>query len=329
MGRTFVIKKAKREQLPLLIGLFGATGSGKTKSALRLATGIQRVRGGNITVIDTEAKRALHYADDHDFEHMEFGAPFRPSAYLDAIKYAVAQGAGVVIVDSCSHMHEGEGGLLDWHDEIVTERAGKDAGFKQRAKYNMSAWIEPKRDFGKLRAGILHLDAALIMCFRAKAKIKPRQGGEPEEQGWCPIVGDELPYELALMPLLEPGCGGMPTWSSDKPGTREFIKAPGHFAELFRDRRPLDEDHGEALARWADGTSAPVLIKGKPPSEYDAETLSKLVDHPKTKPHIRKAAEAELERRITEAADAHAARQQEQAEADEAVAEAEQAAMDV
>ena len=46
--RTFEAKPAIREAVPLLVGLTGASGCGKTFSALRLASGIQSVTGGDI-----------------------------------------------------------------------------------------------------------------------------------------------------------------------------------------------------------------------------------------------------------------------------------------
>jgi hypothetical protein len=46
--RKFTANDAKREHVPLLIGLTGPSGGGKTYSALRLATGIQQVTGGDI-----------------------------------------------------------------------------------------------------------------------------------------------------------------------------------------------------------------------------------------------------------------------------------------
>ena len=42
----------------------------------------QRVCGGDIFVIDTEARRALHYADAFKFRHVPFGAPFDPFVVL-------------------------------------------------------------------------------------------------------------------------------------------------------------------------------------------------------------------------------------------------------
>ena len=78
MARTFDDRPATREATPLLVGLVGPSGAGKTFSALRLATGVQRVVGGDIYFIDTEARRGLHYAERFTFRHLPFGAPFSP-----------------------------------------------------------------------------------------------------------------------------------------------------------------------------------------------------------------------------------------------------------
>jgi hypothetical protein len=55
----FEFRPAKREDVGLLIGRSGGTGSGKTFTAMRLAKGIAGDR--KFAVIDTEAGRAKHY----------------------------------------------------------------------------------------------------------------------------------------------------------------------------------------------------------------------------------------------------------------------------
>ena len=112
--RTFEAHQAVRDFVPLLIGLMGPSGSGKTYSALRLATGIQEVTGGDIYALDTEARRMLHYADRFRFQHVPFAAPFGSLDYLAALRFCVGQGGKTIIVDSMSHEHEGPGGLLDF-----------------------------------------------------------------------------------------------------------------------------------------------------------------------------------------------------------------------
>jgi ABC-type dipeptide/oligopeptide/nickel transport system ATPase subunit len=90
--RKFDDVPAVRESVPLLIGLMGPSGSGKTYSALRLATGIQEVTGGDIYFIDSEARRALHYADSFKFKHVQLDPPFGSLDYLAAIEHCVKQG---------------------------------------------------------------------------------------------------------------------------------------------------------------------------------------------------------------------------------------------
>ena len=124
MTRTFDDQPAVRSHVPLLVGLMGPSGSGKTFSALRLATGIQNVSGGEIFVVDTESRRALHYADTFKFRHIAFGAPFGSLDYLAAMQHCVNKGAGVIVVDSLSHEHIGIGGYLLTQEAEVERMAG-------------------------------------------------------------------------------------------------------------------------------------------------------------------------------------------------------------
>lgn len=251
--RTFEDKPAVREQVPLLVGLFGPSGSGKTFSALRLAQGVQEVAGGDIFVIDTESKRALHYADRFKFRHVEFGAPFGSLDYLAALKYCVGKGARTIIVDSMSHEHEGVGGYLMTQEAELDRIAGSDEQKRQRATY--SAWIVPAKQRRQFINGVLQLNANFIFCFRAKDKLKVK-GGRPEELGYMPIAGEEFLFEMTVNALLLPGAGGVPTWQTDMPGERKMLKLPEQFRDLLlRNRRPLDEDIGRNLALWARGGS--------------------------------------------------------------------------
>jgi ABC-type dipeptide/oligopeptide/nickel transport system ATPase subunit len=251
--RTFESKVATRERVPLLLGLVGPSGGGKTFSALRLATGIREVVGsGEIHVIDTEARRALHYADRFSFKHLAFGAPFGSLDYLAAVEHCVAEGASVVVIDSGSHEHDGPGGLLEAHD-AETERLAKAWGVKPSVA-QLSAWQKPKAERRRLINRILQLPINLIVCFRAKEKLKIRKGEDPLPLGWMPIAGEEWIYEMTLNALLLPGAGGRPTWQSEELGERQMIKLPGWARELVPHDKPLDEATGAALARWAEGT---------------------------------------------------------------------------
>ena len=251
--RIFVSKPATREAVPVLVGLVGPSGSGKTFSALRLATGMQRVTGGDIYVIDTEARRALHYAEQFRFKHLVFDAPFSPLDYLAAIEHCVAAGAKVIVIDSMSHEHEGPGGVLEMHSAAV-ERLSK-GDEKKADRVNMLAWSEPKQQRRRLLNGIVQLGCNVVLCFRAKEKLKMIPGRQPEPLGWMPIGGEEHIYEMTVAMSLPPGSSGEPDWHPERPGERAMVKLPLQFDWLRSVKGPLDEASGERMARWAAGTT--------------------------------------------------------------------------
>lgn len=252
--RTFEDAPAVRSTVPLLVGLMGPSGGGKTFSALRLAKGIQTVTGGEIYVIDTEARRAAHYADYFTFRHLEFKAPFGSLDYLAAIRHCVDKGAGVIVVDSLSHEHEGPGGLIDLHDQELDRMAGND--FAKRERVKMLAWQKPKQHRRQFINGLLQMNVNFVFCFRAKETAKPMKvNGKTEvvPLGYMPIAGDEFVFEMTVNCLLLPGAGGVPTWVSDNVGEKSMMKLPQQFRGIFRESQPLSEEIGHDLAQWAKG----------------------------------------------------------------------------
>ena len=96
-------QKAKKEKIYLKILLAGASGSGKSYSALKLATGIANKMGGRIAAIDTEAGRIRYYANEFDFDDLQLSEPYTPEKYIEAITQAVDGGYSVLIIDSITH----------------------------------------------------------------------------------------------------------------------------------------------------------------------------------------------------------------------------------
>lgn len=253
-ARTFEVKEAVRESVPVLVGLMGPSGGGKTVSALRLATGMQQITGGDIYGIDTEARRMLHHADAFKFKHLEFNPPFGSLDYLAALRHCVAKGAKIIIVDSASHEHEGAGGMLDLHEQELDRLGGND--WQKRERVKMLAWQKPKANRRELINGLLQLNANFIFCFRAKNSVKPMKvNGKTEivPQGFMPIAGDEFVFEMTVNALLMPGAKGVPTWQTENIGERMMIKPARQFDSIFADQKPLDESIGRALAEWARG----------------------------------------------------------------------------
>lgn len=250
----FEIEDAKRSACPLLIGLVGASFSGKTVSALRLASGIVRVTKKPIVFIDTESQRSTHYADKFKFKAMHFKPPFSAARYLEAIQAAAAYGAGCIIVDSMTHEHSGEGGLL-WQSDQLLEKYGNDE--TERNRNLARSFIKPKRERARLINGIVQLGAAcpIIFCFRAHEKLdfKHKVNNQPRHMGWQPETTSPLMYEMTQQFLLTPGCEGVPILTSSIPDEKRIIKSPSQFQGWFRDGDQLSEDIGERFALWARG----------------------------------------------------------------------------
>lgn len=255
MTREFSHRKATRERVPLLMGFAGASGSGKTYSALRVASGICRVYGGKPFVIDTESKRSLHYADKFDFEFIQFDAPYGSLDFRDAIRYAKASGAGCIIIDSCSLEHTGEGGYHDVWQAEIDRMAGNDYAKRERVK--MLAIQKAQAPRKKLIEEITTKNCPpIIFCFRAKHSAKPvRNNGKTEvvDMGYTPVGSEDWVFECSLSTIFYPGSNGVPIWSSQFPGERQAIKMPEQFRWLEAHNSPLDEGIGEKLAIWAMG----------------------------------------------------------------------------
>jgi hypothetical protein len=249
---SFEFRPAVRENVGLLIGLAGGTGSGKTYSAMRLASGIAGDKP--FAVIDTEARRATHYADRFKFDHGDLKPPFRPQAYADAIANADEAGYPVIVVDSASHEHAGAGGLLDWQEEEFQRMGGRES-------VKMASWIKPKMAHKQMVNRLLQVRAHLILCFRAEEKVEMRRGGDGKMEvvpkvsrigrdGWIPVCEKNLPFEMTCYFLL----------LSDRPGFPNPIKLEEQHRTLFPLDKEIDEGAGRAIAQWAAGGDAPRQI---------------------------------------------------------------------
>lgn len=280
----FQFKRAARENVALLIGLAGGTGSGKTYTGMQLATGM--ARGHPFAVIDTEAGRAKHYADQFVFDHGDLAPPFGPDQYLEAILAADAAGYPVIMVDSMSHEHAGEGGLLDQHEAELDRMAGDD--YRKREAVKMAAWIKPKVAHKRMVQRLLQIRAHLILCFRAEEKIEMgrNEQGRMEirkketdtgRDGWVPVCEKNLPYEMTASFLL----------LAKNPGVPMPIKLQEQHRALFPAGRPIDAEAGERIAVWAaggdKGPDYESMLKGAPSIDVLTDVWSSI-------PKARKAA---------------------------------------
>jgi hypothetical protein len=124
-----------------------------------------------------------------------------------------------------------------------------------QATVQLTAWNKPKQERRRLINTVIQLDCNFIFCFRAKEKLKIVKGKDPENLGFMPIAGEEFVYELTGKALLMPSARGVPTWNPHNEGEKMMTKLPEQFIGIFTGAagKPLDEDIGEQLAKWAVG----------------------------------------------------------------------------
>jgi hypothetical protein len=237
---------------------------------------------GRFAVIDTENKRSRHYADDFNFDVVDLTAPYTAKKYKEAAQAAHKAGYGAIIIDSGTHEHEGEGGYLDYHDQLVNEivkrRMDKTPNLREwevREKAVPAAWNEPKRERKHMIEAMLACSTStpIIFCFRAEEKVFKSVDGKLVAQNppvWTPSTGKAMPYEMTVSLMLDP----------ERPG---YILKVLKMAEKLKHIFPLDKrigkDSGKQIAEWSKGTNkgpAPLSPPkvSPPPSESTAPVPS-------------------------------------------------------
>ncbi|OAD42859.1 AAA family ATPase [Polaribacter atrinae] len=111
------LQKAQRQQVKLRLGLSGASGFGKSYSALLLAYGITE-DWTKIAVVDTENNSASLYSHLGDFNVVSLNQPYSPERYIEAIKLCEENQMEVIIIDSITHEWQGKGGCLQIHEQL-------------------------------------------------------------------------------------------------------------------------------------------------------------------------------------------------------------------
>ena len=194
-------------------------------------------------MINAEGMRGHQYADKFKYVTCDLNAPYRPVHYTESLKAAASLRPAVVIIDSVSHMHDGPGGVLEWHEEELDRMAGQD--FSKRDKCNMSAWIKPKADENKFIYQMLSMKCPVILCLRAKEKVKIVTGKPIIDLGWQPIVGERIAFETIFTLMMVPHAKGVPSL--------ELSDMREPFDVLVPKGKQIDEQLGEQLAKWAAG----------------------------------------------------------------------------
>lgn len=301
MPTTYAYVPAARRRVSLITILAGATGSGKTLTALLLARGLVggRQNDHKIKAIDSESGRLLFYAPaegekpgDFTFGFMygEIKAPFTPEAYGEAIVAADTEDTEVIIVDSFSHVWNGDGGCDDIHEDVLDRIAGTDYG--KRTALSVGAWKEPKLRHKRLVSRMLQCRAHLIICLRAEEKMRMETVTEegrkktvitaakdlPVNERWGLICEKKLPFEATISLLFV----------ADKPGFPIPLKLMEQNKAAVPLDRPVGEKTGLDLAAWArgGGPKTPQLASERPadaPEAWDTWTDEERMENRATK----------------------------------------------
>lgn len=261
-----LIKKAKRDNIFCKVLLSGTSGSGKSYSALRLATGMKKhiekatKQEAKILFVDTEAGRGRYYASEFDYDYIELkeltrddpdyaeyrkvlpkiDEPFAPENYNALIKYAVEEGYAIIIIDSITHEWTGKGGIL--------EAKARMPGTSDYVKWGT---LTPRHDLFVYSQ--LHSPIHLISTVRSKADyaIEEENGKKTVRKvGLASITREGLDYEMTVTFNID---NKTHIAESDKDNTHIF------------DGRPaiLTEDDGIKLMEWANSGIATAEDKKK------------------------------------------------------------------
>lgn len=230
-GNTMMqFKQATKEQAKLRLALFGAAGTGKSYSALRIATGM----ADKIAAIDTERGSLSKYADRFKFDVLEL-TDRSIAKYVQAINAAQKAGYEVLIIDSLSHAWQE---LLDEVDRLA------------RSKFSGNRWAAWSEGTPKQRAlvdAILTFNGHVIGTMRVKTEWDiTRNNGKTDyaRVGLSPEQGKGIEYEFDMLMRL-----------SDDHEALVIKDRTGKFQDqLFKPT----EDFGAKLAAWlSEGVEAP------------------------------------------------------------------------
>ena len=241
----FSPQKAIREKIYVKIALMGSSGSGKTYSALRLATGmLEKLKedgneqNGKIYFANTEASRGKYYASEFDYWICHLTSPYQPELFVDLIDYVVSENYPILIIDSSSKEWEGRGGCLEIH---------------QAAGGTYQAWgkVTPRHDkfIEKIADSPIHIIAT--MRGKDQYEINKHESGHLniKKLGVGAKQREGFEYEFTSTFLLDQATN-MATSQKDN-------------THLFEDdiTTLLSEAHGQKLIEWAnsgEGYTPPV-----------------------------------------------------------------------
>ena len=230
------LRQAHRKQAKIKLALQGTSGSGKTYSALLLASGITDY--AKIAVIDTENHSADLYAHLGDYNVLQLSKPFTPERYIKAIEICEQAEMEVVIIDSITHEWDGSGGILDLHGNMPGN--------------SFTNWAKMTPRHNMFVQKILESPCHIISTIRTKtdyAMVEKNGKYAVEKLGLKGITRDGMDYEFTIVFDLDIKHNA--TASKDRTG-------------LFMDKPEgiITPEYGKRILQWCEaGTSLDEVIR--------------------------------------------------------------------
>jgi hypothetical protein len=192
--KKFVFEPARREQRKARIALVGVGGSGKSLTALRIASGLGCKR---IALICSERGSArMHAGKGVEFDMIELQS-FSPAMYCYAIEDAAAAGYDALIVDGLSQAWSGKDGAREMVDRIAA---------RSQSHNSFVAWREVTPEHNRLVDTLLSYPGHLLATCRAKTEyviedvvVDGKVSKVPRKIGLAPIQRDGLEYEFDIV----------------------------------------------------------------------------------------------------------------------------------
>ena len=180
------LRQAQRTQAKIKLALQGTSGTGKSYSALLLASGITEYK--KIAVVDTENHSADLYAHLGEYNVLQLSKPFTPERYIKAIEVCEAADMEVIIIDSITHEWDGSGSILDLHGNM--------------AGNSFTNWSKITPRHNAFVQKILESDCHIISTIRTKSDytLTDKNGKMvPEKVGLKGIQRDGIDFEFTIV----------------------------------------------------------------------------------------------------------------------------------
>ncbi len=260
---------AFKAQRKARIALIGVSGSGKTYSALQLASGLSSQSPqstGKIALIDTENASAALYSDIVPFDVCVLKR-HAPAEYVKAINFAADHGYEVLVIDSLSHAWAGRGGAIEMVDQ---------AAARTKSGASFEAWRKVTPEHNALVAAMCEAPLHIIVTMRSKMEhvVEKDDRGKTRivKKGMQPVQREGLEYEFDIVADMEEA-----TMSIGKSRMLELNEDGGVFVKP-------DRSLGERILQWLSVSSQSSQSSSQSPQSTGGDAPEPSQSPPAVKP---------------------------------------------